>query len=383
VKCTFKIIIINLIFVGFIQAQTIRIVSVSPLTGSQAGPGEMLKLGAQLAVEEAKPAFAELGLTLEFLPQDDEALPSVGRDVAKRIAGDPDVLAVIGHLNSGVGIPASDIYKEFNLALVSPANTAVLLTERGYGNVSRVCGRDDVQGRVNAEFAVEELKAANIYIIHDKTTFGQGLAEVFSARAGELGAKIVGFIGTVEKVNFMSLILQMRVLKPDLVYFAGEADQGAVLVKQMREKGIKSQFFGPDSLDVSEFVRVAQDATPGVYYSTYAGSLEQLPQAKIMWDAFQDKFNRVPESGAFYAYDAASLALTAIRETHAQLGRVPTREEICLAVRALSFKGITGTIEFDERGDRKRADYYINQYSEVKYPGIAIKAISATPPPGK
>src|SRR3990172_3206722 len=132
---------------------TIKIATQSPLSGGQAALGEGIKLGAQLAIEQKKGPIEKLGFKVELVPYDDQAKPDVGVANAANIIADKDILLVVGHLNSGVAIPSSEKYKEVQLAMISPANTNPVVTDRNYLNVSRVCGRDDVQGVVGAEFA--------------------------------------------------------------------------------------------------------------------------------------------------------------------------------------------------------------------------------------
>mgnify|MGYP000122185610 CR=1 FL=1 len=372
---------VMLVTAGAAWGQTIKIATASPLSGAQAQLGEMVKLGAQIAVEESAPAFEKMGFKLELIPQDDQASPDVGVAVAKRLANDPEVLGVVGHFNSGVAIPASEVYKDYDLVMVSPANTNPRVTERRYANVNRVCGRDDVQGPVGAEFAVRELGAKTIFVINDKTAYGQGVADAFRNRARELGANVVAFIGTEERANFQPLILQMKLLKPDFVYFGGIYDQGGLLIKQMREKGINAIFMGPDGLDSSDFVRIAQTAAQGVYYTTVAGPVDQYPAARAFAAKFNERFHKKPESFALYAYDSAMVIITAIKNLVAQSNLVPSRQEVCQAVRRISYEGITGVIEFNEKGDRRKADYYILLLKEPVYPGTTVKVISASPPP--
>lgn len=365
------------------QGQTvIKVASCSPLSGAQAGLGEFIKLGAQLAIEEAQPRFAELGFKLELAPQDDQATPDVGVAVAKRLVNDPAVLGIVGHFNSGVAIPSSEVYKDYHLVMVSPANTNPKVTERGYPNVNRICGRDDVQGPVGAEFAVNELKAKRIFVVQDKTAYGQGIAEAFRDQVKKLGGNVVSYIGTEEKSNFQSIILQMKVMNPDLVYLGGIYDQGGVLVKQMREKGITATFLGPDAFDSSEFVKIAQSASEGTYFTTVAGPVDQYPAARGFADRFKAKFGKMPESFALYAYDSANVILAALDSAiRASNGKAPTRAAVCEEVRKVSLDGITGKIEFNAKGDRKSSDYYIVKLVEAKYPGQTVKVISAAPPP--
>src|SRR5207245_1001464 len=185
---------------------TIKIATQSPLSGGQAALGEGIKLGAQLAVEKFKGTLEKQGFKVEFVPYDDQAKPDVGVSNSKNIIADKDILAIIGHLNSGVAIPSSEVYKEVTLTMISPANTNPTVTDRGYPNVNRVCGRDDVQGVVGSEFAAGTVKAKSVYIVHDKTTYGQGVAEFFRDDAKKKGLTVAGFDGTEEKSNFDAIL---------------------------------------------------------------------------------------------------------------------------------------------------------------------------------
>lgn len=360
---------------------TIKIAVVAPLSGAQAAIGDMIKLGAQVAVEESQEPMAKLGFKLEIVPQDDQASPDVGVAVAKRIVNDPDVLGIVGHFNSGVAIPASEVYKDYNLVMVSPANTHPKITERAYPNINRVCGRDDVQGPVGAEYAITKLGAKTVFVVNDKTAYGQGIAEAFRGKALALGARVVAFIGTEEKSNFQPLILQMRLYKPDLVYFGGIYDQGGLLVKQMRDKGITATFIGPDGIDSSGFVQIAQNGAKGACYTTVAGPLDQYPAAAEFAKKFEARFKKKPESFSLYAYDSAKIIVEAIcNSPEAKAGKKPSRESLCEAVRKISHQGITGLIEFNAKGDRKKADYYVMLLKEAAYPGTTASVISAAPP---
>lgn len=376
------ILAVGVMALGAASAQTvIKIASVSPLSGPQSSLGESIKLGAQLAIEEAAPRFKAMGFDLQFAPQDDQATPDVGVAVARRIVNDADLLGVVGHLNSGVAIPSSEVYKDTNLVMVSPANTNPRITDRGYLSVNRVAGRDDVQGPVGAEYAVKTLKKTKLFIIHDKTAYGQGLAEAFQTRAKELGATVVTFVGTEEASNFQPLILQMRAQKPDLVYYGGIYDKGGVLLKQMRERGITATFMGGDGLDSSELVKIAGKAVIGTLFSTTSGPIDTLPKAANFAKNYKAKFGKDSEAYGAYAYDSANVILAGLEAAiKANGGKKPTREEVAKAVRQVKMDGITGRIEFDEKGDRKLADYYIIYMKTDSYPGVVQKVIQFAPP---
>jgi len=340
---------------------TIKIATQSPLSGGQAALGEGIKLGTQLAIEKLKGPVEKLGFKVELVPFDDQAKPDVGVANAANIIADKDILVVIGHLNSGVAIPSSEKYKEVQLAMISPANTNPTVTDRNYLNVSRVCGRDDVQGVVGAEFAKSKgWKSA--YVIHDKTAYGQGVAEFFKADAEKKGIKILGFEGTEEKSNFDPILTPIKAKNPDLIYFGGIYDQAAPFFKQAREKGIKAQFMGPDGMDSSDLTKIAGKAVQGMYYTSVAGPVTVYPAAKAFAKEYKDKFKKDPEPFAAQAYDATAIALKAIEAAiKGAGGKLPSREQVSVAVRKTKHTGITGTIEFDDKGDPKKALYFVLQ----------------------
>src|SRR4029434_1486151 len=310
---------------------TIKIATQSPLSGGQAALGEGIKLGTQLAVEQLRGNLTKQGFKVELVPFDDQAKPDVGVANAKNIIADKDILVVIGHLNSGVAIPSSQVYKEVDLPMISPANTNEKITDRGYPSVNRVCGRDDVQGPVGAEFAAMTLKVKSVYVIHDKTTYGQGVAEAFKAEAEKKGVKVVAFEGTEEKSNFDPIITPIKAKNPDLIYFGGIYDQGAPFFKQAREKGLKAKFIGPDGMDSSDLTKIAGDAVGGMYYTSAAGPASALPKAKSFVDDFKKKFNKNPEPYAAEAYDATTIAIKALEDV-AKSGKM-SREGVSTAIR--------------------------------------------------
>ncbi|MBI2155881.1 MAG: branched-chain amino acid ABC transporter substrate-binding protein [Candidatus Rokubacteria bacterium] len=339
---------------------TIKIATQSPLSGGQAALGEGIKLGAQLAIERFKGGLEKAGFRVELVPYDDQAKPDVGVANAKNIIADKDILVVIGHLNSGVAIPSSEVYKEVNLAMISPANTNPTVTDRGYGNVFRVCGRDDVQGVVGAEFAQGTIKARSAYVIHDKTTYGQGVAEFFKADAEKKGIKILGFEGTEEKSNFDPIITPVKAKNPDLIYFGGIYEQAGPFFKQAREKGVKAKFLGPDGLDSSDLAKIAGKAVVGMYYTSVAGPVSVYPQAKQFADEYKKKFGKNPEPFAAQAYDATAIGMKAV-EAAVRGGKTPTRDAVTAAIRDVKHTGITGAVEFDGKGDPKKALYFVLQ----------------------
>jgi branched-chain amino acid transport system substrate-binding protein len=339
---------------------TIKIASQSPLSGGQAALGEGIKLGAQLAVEQFKDGLERQGFKVVLVPYDDQAKPDVGVANARSIIADREILGVVGHLNSGVAIPSSEVYKDVNLAMISPANTNPTITDRGYKNVFRVCGRDDVQGVVGSEFAHGILKAKTVYIVHDKTTYGQGVAEFFKADAEKKGIKVLGFEGTEEKSNFDPIVTPIRARNPDLIYFGGIYEQGGPFFKALRDRGVKAKFLGPDGIDSSDLVKIAGKAVVGMYYTSVAGPVTVYPQAKQFADDFKKRYGKNPEPFAAQAYDATAILIKAV-ELAAKGGKAPTREDVTAAVRNVKHTGVTGAIVFDPKGDPKEALYFVLQ----------------------
>jgi branched-chain amino acid transport system substrate-binding protein len=367
------------------QKGRIKVATQTPLSGEQAAIGEPIKLGAQLAVEEAAKRFKALGYDLVLVPYDDQAKPEVGVANARNIVADSDVLLIVGHFNSGVALPSSDVYKDSMLAMVSPANTAVEITDRGYPNVNRVCGRDDVQGPLGAKFAAEDLKLKSVYIIQDKTPYGQGVASRFRDEAKKLGLQVLGFEGTEEKTNFGPLIIPLKAKNPDLIYFGGIFNQGGLLLRQMREKGVKGAFMGPDGLDDPEIVKIAGSRVNGAYYTTVAAPVGYNQESADFAKRYKQRFGKDVQSFGIYGYDAAGVGLKGIENAiNEQGGKKPTRQQVSAAVRKVKdFKGVTGSITFDNKGDPVNAKYFVLRIEQGKYPGKVVKVLEQSSAPAK
>lgn len=335
---------------------TIKIATQSPLSGGQSVLGVDIKNGAELALEQLGGPLRDMGFTLQLAPYDDQANPDTGVANAKQIVADPEVLCFVGHLNSGVAIPSSEEYHAAGLAMVSPANTNVNITDRGYMEVNRIVGRDDVQGFVDGEFAYGQ-GWRTAYVVHDKTAYGQGVAEFFQQRFVEEGGSVVDFQGTEEKANFDALITPILSANPDVVFFGGIYDQAGVFFKQAREKGYMGAFLGPDGMDSSTLVELAGPSLlegGGMYYTAVAGPAEQYPDtAKFIAD-FEAKYGAKPQPFSAQAYDSMGICLAAIEAAvNANNGDLPTRAQVAEAVRGITdYKGITNpAINFNSKGD--------------------------------
>lgn len=344
-------------------ANSIKIATQSPLSGDQSAVGVDIKRGAELALEQLGKPLADIGIKVELAPFDDQANPDTGVANAKRIVSDPAILAVVGHYNSGVHIPSSEVYSTSGLANVSPATTNPKVTTRGYAEINRIVGRDDVQGVVGADFAAGH-GVKSVFIVHDKTAYGQGIAEFFKKRAEEKGLKVLGFEGTEEKANFDALLSPVIAGNPDMVYFGGMTYQGAVLFKQARERGYQGMFMSDDGFDSSDATKIAGQALldgTGTFYSTVSGPASVYPgTAKFIKD-FKAKYNADPQPNAAQGYDCMAICLKAIENAAKAQGKaVPSRAEVAKAIRALKdFPGITGTFTFNAIGDPIVAQYFV------------------------
>lgn len=352
---------------GTAHAQTgkvIKLATQSPLSGDQANVGVGIKNGAQLAIEQLSGNIKKMGYDIQIAPFDDQATPDVGVANAQNIINDPAIVAVIGHYNSGVAIPSSEVYNTVDLAMVSPANTNPKVTDRNLPTVNRVCGRDDIQGAkiggVFLDFAKDKLNVKSVYIVNSNTAYGKGVAEFFQQAAKDRGLRVLGFESTEEKSNFDAILTPIQTQNPDLVYWGGEV-HGATFLKQMRAKGIKSIFVGPDGLDDPDFAQIAGEDAIGSYFTTTAGPAEGFPKAKDFVAAYTKEFNKTPPPYAAQAYDAAHIALLAVEKVlKDNNGQFPTRKAVATAIRATKdFDGLTSTITFDSKGDPVKAAYYL------------------------
>jgi branched-chain amino acid transport system substrate-binding protein len=341
------------------QDKVIKIASQSPLSGGQSVLGTAIGNGTNLGVEQLSKPLTDKGFKVEYVAFDDQATPDVGVANAQNIVNDAAILAVVGHLNSGVAIPSSEVYNKADLVMVSPANTNVKVTDRGLPTVNRLCGRDDKQGAAGANYAAE-LGKKTVYVLHDKTSYGEGVATSFKDAAEAAGLTVLGFDGTEEKANFQSIITPIAAQTPDVIYFGGIYDQAALFFKQAREAGVTAQFMGPDGMDSSDLAKIGGEAVVGLIYTTTAGPASVFPDASTYIADYKTKFGINAEPYAVESYSAVQIIVAALDSITTKGGDVPTRKAVAEAVRKTAgFKTIAGTYTFDGNGDPTEATYYI------------------------
>lgn len=327
----------------------VKIAVCGPLTGDQGKQGQDTLHGVELAAAEWNGKGGLLGRPIVIVSGDDQHDPKQARSVAIKMAND-GVAGVIGHFNSSCTIPASDVYTENNIVMITPASTNPQVTDRGYANVFRVCGRDDQQGRVAARYAREVLKVSKVAILHDNTTYGKGLADEFKKG---LGAGVtVAYAGGITQgdLDYKAILANVKSAGPDLWFFGGIYPEAGRLAKQGREIGLSATFMSGDGTRDPEFLKIAGPAAEGAI-TTFGPDHAALPTAKNFIAAYEKRFGEVgPYS--IYAYDAANILFEGIRKAGSFDG-----EAVAGAIRGREHAGAFGPISFDSKGDVKTAPY--------------------------
>ncbi len=327
----------------------IKVGFAGPLTGDQAAHGIDMRQGAELAIQQANAKGPVLpGYQLKLVAMDDARNPAQAVSVAKRLVSDPDVLAIVGHLNSSCTKPASAIYHEARLLHVSPVSSNPEISRQGFDTFHRVCATDDLQGPAGVRFAVEQLGAKRVFILDDLTTYGRGLANEFEKAAPAKGMEILGHEGITQgEKDFTPLLTKIKSVNPDLIYFAGMFPEAALLVKQKVKLGIPAKFLGGDGLFEAALIELASpEAAEGMYITTLGGDIRRIPQAREFVAAFEKQYSHL---GAYssYSYEATNVALEAIRRAGKK-----DRAAVLNAMKQIrQFEGILGTHSFDARGD--------------------------------
>jgi branched-chain amino acid transport system substrate-binding protein len=336
-------------------ADMIRIAVVGPMTGDQSKQGTDLKNGVELAVAEWNAKGGLLGKKVELLVGDDQHDPKQAVSIANKFANS-GVVGVVGHWNSSASIPASEVYHRANIPMITPASTNPQVTDRGYANVFRVCGRDDQQGRVAAEFVVTQLKVKRVAVLHDKTTYGQGLADEFKKSLAAIGGdrvEVVYYSGITQgDKDFRGVLTTVASKKPDVYFFGGIYPEGGLLVKQAKEVGLKAPMVSGDGVIDPVFVQIAGAAADGTYL-TFSPDTTKLPAAQEVLKNYRARYGE-PGPYSFYAYDAAQILLRALQSAGTTDGF-----GVSQALHTMSYDGITGRIQFDSKGDLLTTQYVV------------------------
>jgi branched-chain amino acid transport system substrate-binding protein len=346
---------------------TVTIAHAGPLTGSIAHLGKDDENGVALAISQAndkKIVIDGKPVTFKMMSEDDQADPKVGTTVAQKLV-DAKVVAVVGHLNSGVTIPASEIYGKAGIPVISGSATNPALTERGIKTVFRTVGRDDQQGPAIASYIVNELKAKKVAIADDKTSYGEGIANEVEKTLKGAKVSIVGRERTTDKeTDFKAILTKIKAKNPDVVFYGGMDATGGPLVKQARELGIKAVFAFGDGACTDEMGKLAGAAAEGLVCSQ--AGLPREAASKEFVDAYKAKYGEIKQYAPYF-YDGALAIIEAMKKANST-----DPAKFAPEMFNVSFTGATGKVEFDAKGDRKDAEMTIFKLKDGKVVPIAI-----------
>ena len=324
----------------------VKIAVGGPMTGGSAAFGAQLKQGTEQAVADINAAGGILGQKLVLTNGDDRADPKEGVSVANKFAAD-GVKFVIGHFNSGVTIPASEVYQENGILEITPAATNPKVTDRSMWNIFRVCGRDDQQGVVAGALIAEKFKGKRIAIVHDKTTYGQGLAEETRKAINAKGLKEVFFEGVnKDDKDFTALVSKLKAANPDLVYWGGLHDTGGLILRQMRDQGLKTPMMGGDGMADDEFAAIAGPGAEGTLM-TFSPDPRTNPKNKEIVDLFRQKRGFEPQAYTLYSYAAVQI----IKQAAEQAKSIDPKKVAEVMHSGKVFNTVLGDVSFDKKGD--------------------------------
>jgi branched-chain amino acid transport system substrate-binding protein len=348
----------------------VRIAVALPLTGDIAALGQGIKRACALALEEANRQHRYPGFKLEMEAFDDRSDPKEAVDVANRIVSDPNTIAVIGHFNSGCSIPASQVYARAHLPMISPAASNPKLTLQQLDpswrypkSVFRVNTTDDIQGAYAGEYAAKVLKVKRASIIHDKTAYGQGVAEEFKKRFEALGGATLSFDGiSVADKDFHALLTRIHEEHPQLIYWGGDYAGGGLIVRQARGAGEKAVMILSEANLDPEFLRVAGESAEGCYITFLGSPPDLLPSAKAFIEAYHVRYpGEEMRSYDHYGYEAMNILLSVLDKTG------PDRDKIIAALPQVDYNGVLGETKFDEKGDTLNHKITLFQVKDGKF----------------
>ncbi len=299
------------------------------------------------------------GKKIVLLAGDDQADPKQAVSIANKFINQKAV-AVVGHWNSSCSLPASKYYNDANIVMISPATTNPHLTLQGFKRVFRVCGTDDQQGRVAADFVLSRLHPKRVAIIHDKTAYGQGLADYFKKALGDK-VQVVYYGGIIQRdPDYKAVLTTIKENNPDVYFFGGIYPEAGRLVRQAKEVDLNIPMITGDGVFDPTFISIAGKSAEGTYV-TFGKEPAGLSTAKTFIEKYRAKYGD-PGPYSIYAYDAANIILSSIAETKSTDGG-----KIAEYISKTTFHGAFGDIAFDKNGDVTKAPYVIWQVKDGKF----------------
>jgi len=333
-------------------AQDITIAVAGPMTGGESAFGRQMKNGAEMAVADLNAAGGLLGKKLVLDVEDDACDPKQARSVAEKI-GSAKIPFVAGHYCSSSSIPASEAYADGNVLQITPASTATKFTDGNLWNVARVCGRDDQQGPAAAAYIVKAFAGKNVAILNDKTSYGKGLADETKKALNAAGftEKMFESYNKGDK-DFNAIVSRLKRDNIDLVYVGGYHQEAGLILRQMRDQGLKTILMAGDALNDKEFASITGPDAEGTLF-TFGPDPRNNPAAKAIVEEFKAK-NIDPEGYTLYTYAAMqvwSQAATKAGSTDAK--------KVMDKIKAGAWDTVIGNLSFDAKGDIKQNAYVV------------------------
>jgi branched-chain amino acid transport system substrate-binding protein len=346
----------------------VKIGHAAPLTGGIAHLGKDNENGVRLAIDEANAKGITIGgakIQFEMLSEDDEGKPDKGPIIAQKFA-DAKVAGVVGHLNSGVTIPASAVYNTAGIPMISGSATNPTLTEQGFAVTFRTVGRDDQQGPAIASYLSTQFKPKVVAVVDDATAYGEGLANEVEKTLKASGITVLPREkGTDKTTDWKAILTKLKGKKPDAIFYGGMDSGGGPLVKQGRELGIKAVFAFGDGACSDKMQELAGAAAEGLVCSQ--AGIPASASSPAFLNAYKAKFNSDPIIYAPFTYDATNLLIAAMQKADSV-----DPAKYLAALKAISSDGASGHIEFDDKGDRKDAEMTIFTMKDGKVVPVAI-----------
>ncbi len=335
------------------SADKIKIAVVGPITGPVAQYGKMQMDGATMAVEQINKNGGVNGKMLEAVLLDDVCQPKQAVAVANKVVSN-GISFVVGHLCSGSTQPASDIYDEEGVLMITPASTSPDITKRGFEMLFRTIGLDSQQGDVAGKFIIEHIKPKRVAVIHDKQQYGQGLAEVVQNQLKAGNVDVVLFEGVTKGSNdFSALISKIKGLNVDFIYYGGYHPELGLILRQAREKGLKAQFMGPEGVGNKDISAIAGEASEGLLVTLPADFTTDPANANLV-KAFNDK--KQDSSGPFVMPSYAAVQI--IAET---ITKIKSDDPVKVAkeMKKNTYKTPIGDVAFQQNGDLKEFKFVV------------------------
>ena len=361
---------------GTVQAQdmVVKIGHVAPTSGAIAHLGKDNENGARMAIDELNAKGVMIGgkkAKFELLAEDDAGDPKQGTAAAQKLV-DAKVNGVIGHLNSGTSIPASKIYSDAGIPQISPSATNPKFTRNGYKTTFRVVADDVHLGGTLGKYAVKQLKGKSIAVIDDRTAYGQGVADEFEKGVKGSGGKTVAREFTNDKAtDFTAILTSIKAKKPDVIFFGGMDAVAGPMMRQMKQLGINAKFVGGDGICSSELPKLAAGTmADGQVVCAEAGGVEGTAKKSMddFYAAYKKKYNDDVKVYAPYVYDALNVMVAAM----VKAGSAEPAKYLPVLAKTEGYKGVTGTIGFDDKGDIKNGALTLYTYKGGKRDQIAV-----------